>query len=184
MVSDQVLGVFTAQRVNGSNTVQAGVILGTTDPATALVTYSSMQPGDQVTSRLTVTAPSNSAELRYAIWYSTSSPNPNPNPTDPDGRALREQLRLTIRTGDSGSPTSCSAFTGAVLYVGELMGRSAKLVGDPAQGAQTGDRTLAPGATDTLCFRVQLPLSTPNSYANASTTAHFTITAEQTANNP
>ena len=183
VLSDHVLALLTDQDSNGSNAVTTGVVLGSASPSTALVSFSAMKPGDQVTSKLTVSSASTSASFRYALWYSSSSPNPNPNPTNADGKTLRKQLRLTIRTGDAGSPTSCSSFTGTLLYLGEFMGRNNKLVGDPAQGAQSGDRTLSPGATDTLCFRVELPLSTPNTYVNAATTAHFTVSAEQTANN-
>jgi hypothetical protein len=57
------------------------------------------------------------------------------------------------------------------------------VIGDPAQHAQSGDRTLAASANEVLCFQVELPSSTGDAYQNATTTATFTFYAEQTANN-
>jgi len=70
------------------------------------------------------------------------------------------------------------------LYTGDLDSTGGQIFGNPAQGAQAGDRNLAVSASETLCFRVALPLSTGNAYKNAATTATFTFDAEQTANNP
>ena len=73
---------------------------------------------------------------------------------------------MVYATGDLGSTTGVN------------------VIGNPAQGAQTGDRTLNAGASETLCFNVSLPLSTGNAYQALSTTATFAFDAEQTANNP
>jgi hypothetical protein len=56
--------------------------------------------------------------------------------------------------------------------------------GNPAQGAQAGDRVLAGGASELLCFQVSLPLSTNNTFQGATSLATFTFDAEQTLNNP
>jgi len=58
------------------------------------------------------------------------------------------------------------------------------VIGNPAQGAQTGDRTLAASANEILCFNVKLPASTGSSYQGLSTTATLAFQAEQTSNNP
>ncbi len=44
--------------------------------------------------------------------------------------------------------------------------------------------SLAPGASETLCFHVALPTSSSNAYQGLATTATFQFVAEQTANNP
>ena len=56
--------------------------------------------------------------------------------------------------------------------------------GDPQIGANPGDRGLGGGTSETLCFRVTLPVDTDVLYQSASTTARFTFSAEQIANNP
>jgi hypothetical protein len=67
------------------------------------------------------------------------------------------------------------------VYTGAL---SAAAFGDPSQGGQAGDRTLAGGANEDLCFAWSLPLASGNGYQGATTTTTFTFNAEQTANNP
>ena len=109
--------------------------------------------------------------LRYAI--STAA-------TNPDGKALRDQMTLVIKTKDTNT-AGCGNFNGTQLFNGTLANGA---VGDPAQGAQAGDRTLAGGASEILCFRATLPGSTGNAFAGAATSATFTFSAEQTANNP
>lgn len=56
--------------------------------------------------------------------------------------------------------------------------------GSVATGANPGDRSLAAGASEVLCFRVSLPITTPNTLQGATSDATFTFSAEQTANNP
>ena len=86
---------------------------------------------------------------------------------------------MTIRLKTS---NPCSAEDGAILYgPGPLSGAA---FGDPAQGAQAGDRVLAPGASEQLCIKVELPLSSGNETQNAATVASFVFDAEETANNP
>jgi hypothetical protein len=94
------------------------------------------------------------------------------------GPALAGQLELTVRT----LGTSCAAFDGTtVVTTGALSGAA---IGSNAQGSQAGDRTLAGGASETLCFRATLPTSTDDTFQNTSTRVTFTFDAEQTANNP
>ena len=134
-----------------------------------------MAPGDQVTNPLVVTN-AGSLQLRYAISGSA---------TNADGKGLKDQLVLTIKTIDATTPgTPCDNFDGTQLYSADLDGTTGALVGDPAQGDDTGDRTLNASAGETLCFRVSLPSSTGNAFQNAATTGTFTFDAEQTANNP
>ena len=56
--------------------------------------------------------------------------------------------------------------------------------GSSAQGAQAGDRNVVAGATEVLCLRVTLPLTTGNALQASSSAATFTFDAEQTSSNP
>jgi len=170
------LAVFTDQAANDANTFTTGTVDISTAPATAFITYSNMAPGDTTTQSLVVSN-DGSLELRYAISSSA---------TDTDLKGLKDQLVLTVKTIDVTLPaTPCDDFDGTQLYTGDLDdGATGYLVGDPAQGAQAGDRVLASLANETLCFRVELPLTTGDAFQDATTTATFTFDAEQTINNP
>lgn len=161
--------VFGDSTTVSSNEFTTGTVDISLSPASALFTVSNMAPGDSTTASLAVSN-LGSLDLRYAISASA---------TNSDAKGLKDQLSLTIKTAG----TSCSAFDGAELYTGDLDGTAGKLVGDGAQGFNAGDRTLAASGSETLCFRVSLPLSSGNSYQNATTTATFTFDAEQTRNN-
>jgi hypothetical protein len=168
------LAAFSSQKAAGPMTFTAGTVALSLNPNSAVVSYSTMRPGDRVTNSILVTD-SGAAPLRYAISSSA---------TNPDGKGLRDQLTLTIRTVDATTPgVPCDNFDGTQVYSGDLDSSAGKLVGDNAQGAQPGDRYLAASSNETLCLRASLPQSTGNSYAGATTTATFVFDAEQTANN-
>ena len=169
------LAVFTDSASVGSNTFSTGSVDINTAPTSALVTFSGMVPGDAVTNPLVVSN-DGTMELRYA----TSS-----SATNADGLGLKDALTLTIKTIDVTTPgTPCDNFDGTQLYTGDLDdGAGGRLVGDPTQGSQAGDRVLSASVSETLCFRVQLP-SSATGPSGASTTATFTFDAEQTLNNP
>ena len=142
-----------------------GTIDISTNPA-VFTSITAMMPGDASTQALTVTN-AGTGDLRYAM--STVATN-----------ALGTQLQLTIKTQDGGG--GCAAFTGtSVLAATALNGAG---IGSSAQGSQAGDRTLAAGASEVLCFRVSLALSTGNAFQGVSSAATFTFDSEQTANNP
>ncbi len=126
-----------------------------------------MMPGDVAADSLTIVN-NGTATLRYAM--TTVATN-----------ALGGQLTVAVRAEDAGG--GCAAFTGAVIVAAGTVLNGAAL-GNPAQGAQAGDRTLAGGASEVLCFRVTLPLSTNNTFQAATSLATFSFAAEQTANNP
>lgn len=155
------LAIFTdTDASTGSFT--AGTVDIATSPTT-LFTVTDIMPGDSGSATLTVQN-NGSGQLRYAMTSSS---------TNADGKALRDQLSLTVKTG------ACAGST--TLYSGALSGA---LFGDPTQGAQAGDRTLAAAASEQLCFAWSLPLASGNTYQGATTTTTFTFDAEQTANNP
>lgn len=170
---------FSDVATNTTNTFSTGTLDISTSPSTAFISFSRMAPGDRVVEDLMVQN-NGSLDLRYAVTSTASND---------DGKGLRQQLELTIwdeaAEADAGQTCQSSA-PAAVLYgPGDLAGASeTALVGDASQGEQPGDRTLAAGASEVLCFLVELPLTTSNAYQNATTSATFRFYAEQTANNP
>lgn len=140
-----------------------------------VLTSSAMMPGDSITDDVVVEN-DGTAQLRYAM--TTAS-------TNADGLGLRDVLTLTVRTIDATTPgTPCDNFDGTVVLASTALGAAAAGFGDPAAGADTGDRVLDAAANETLCFRVTLPSGTGNGYQGAATTTTFTFDAEQTASNP
>lgn len=166
--------LFTSTATVATNSFTTGTVVISTSPASALVTFTNMAPGDQVTAPITV-ANSGTLQLRYAIKDTA---------TNPDAKGLSNQLVLTIKSG----VTTCTSVgfggSGTQLYTGALGTTTmTNLIGNPAQGQQAGDRSLTANTNEVLCFNVTLPLLTGDTYQNASTTATFTFNAEQTANN-
>jgi len=173
--------LFTSTATVAANTFTTGTVIISTSPSTALVTFSNMAPGDQVTAPLTVSN-DGSLQLRYAITDTA---------TNADSKALAGQLQLTIKSGVTTCTNAGFGLSGTIINNGGAAfalantdGSSKNLVGDPATLSQTGDRTLNAAANEVLCFNVSLPSSTGNAFQNATTTATFTFAAEQTANNP
>lgn len=168
--------LFTSTATVDSNTFTTGTVILNTNPTSTLVTFSNMAPGDQVTAPITVTN-NGTLQLRYAVTSIA---------TNADNKNLRSQLVLTVKSGVTDCSNNGFGGSGTQLYSGVLGSDSpgTNIIGNPAQGEQSGDRTLNPNSSETLCFNVTLPLSTNNNYQNATTTATFTFYAEQTANNP
>jgi hypothetical protein len=164
--------IFTSTASVGSNTFSTGTVILGTSPSSALVTFSAMAPGDQVTAPITVSN-TGSMQLRYAVKGTTTED------------VLAAQLALTIKTGVTTCTNGGFDSSGTVIYGPGVVGSTAgtNLVGDPTQGAQSGDRTLGASSSETLCFHVSLPLSTGNSSQGLSSTATFDFIGEQTANN-
>lgn len=169
-----VNALFTDTENVGANDFATGTLDLATAPATAAISYQDMVPGDTVTEPLTVTN-GGSTPLRYAMRSTTTE------------NTLAAQLDLSLKVG----VTSCTGTTGfnasgTVLYGPGALGSTstADLVGSSATGGDAGDRTLAPGASETLCVHVALPTSSSNAYQGLATTATFQFVAEQTANNP
>lgn len=156
------LAIFTDTDA-ASGTFATGTIDIESSPTVAF-TIGTMVPGDASTQALTIDN-AGTAPLRYAL--TTTATN-----------ALGDALTLTVKTLGTG----CVAFDGtSVLAATSLDGAA---VGNPAQGADAGDRTLAAAASEILCFRVSLPLAADDTLQGATSTATFTFDAEQTANNP
>lgn len=156
------LAVFSDSQASQGAWSTGSIVLGV-NPSTAF-SASDIMPGETGTQTIAVSN-SGTGALRYAI--STSA-------TNTDGKGLAAQMTLTVSPGTCASP-------GSSIYSGAL---GSAAVGSSTQGAQAGDRTLAAGANENLCFAWSFPLSSGNGFQNAATTATFTFAAEQTANNP
>jgi hypothetical protein len=156
------LAVFT-DNDDSTWSFAAGSVDIESSPA-VLVAVSAMMPGDSSTQGLTIQN-AGSASLRYALTTVATT-------------ALGDELRLEIKTVGSG----CAAWDGASVLASTALDGAA--FGNPAQGSHAGDRTLAGGASEVLCFRVSLPLAAPSTAQGLTSDATFTFAAEQTANNP
>jgi hypothetical protein len=132
-----------------------------------LIHATGMLPGDVRGGTLTV-ANVGADPLRYAL-VSVSN--------DPDRKGLRDVLVTDVRAEGSG----CTAFDGAILYSGPLVGAG---FGDPTGGQQAGDRLLAGGQQERICVRVELPISAGNTYQRSLTETTFTVVAEHAAGTP
>jgi len=148
-----------------------------------------LAPGDAAFATVVVTN-SGSLAYRYAVLYQATDVAVPPA-TAPTA-ALSSQLKLTSYILGDGGVGSCDhAGTDAATVletlksVGPALATAAltKFIGDPATGAQTGDQALASQGTQTLCFRVDLPLTTTNDYQDTSTKITLRFDAEQTVNN-
>jgi spore coat-associated protein N len=167
--------LFTSQATVTANSFTTGTVVISTSPATALVTFSNMAPADQVTNPLTVSN-TGSLDLRYAVTSTA---------TNADAKDLKTELVMTIKSNVVTCTNGGFGGSGTVLYSGALGSVAGiNVIGDPAPGPQPGDRTLAAGTNEVLCFNVSLPSGAGNQYQNATTTATFTFNAEQTKNNP
>lgn len=163
------LAVFTDTEAVTTNSFATGTLDLTVGTNSALLTGTGMVPGDQVTAPLAVGNAAGSIPLRYAM---TTTMAGGSDPT------LSGELVLTVKTGVTCTDAAW-ATGGTILYAGPL---NAGVIGNPAQGQQLGDRSLATNTSETLCFNVTLPLTATASGVSADAT--FTFDAEQTANNP
>ena len=164
--------IFIDSQSVGANTFSAGTLDISSSPSSAVVSLSDMAPGDKVTAPLTVSN-AGSLQLRYALTSTTTE------------NTLAAQLDVTVKTGVSTCNTSGFGVDGTTLYGPADLGSTTGLnvLGNPSQGAQTGDRTVAASGSEVLCIQVELPLGTGNSYQGLSTTATLVTAAEQTTNN-
>lgn len=167
------LAVFSDQETVTGTFSSGSIILDDVKVDGLTLSVSAIMPGDSITDDVVIEN-DGTAQLRYAISTST---------TNPDTKALRDALTLTIKTVDATTPgTPCDNFDGTSLYAG-VLGAATAAVGSPAAGAQAGDRVLNSLTSETLCFRLELPIGTGNAYAAASAVTTFTFDAEQTVNN-
>lgn len=166
--------LYTDSASVGANAFSSGTLDIATGTASAWLALGTMAPGATVTAPLTITN-SGTLELRYAATSTTTE------------NTLAAQLDLTIKTGISAANCTTANFgsSGTTIYGAGDLGSTTgiNIIGDPTQGSQAGDRTLAAGASEVVCAQVKLPTGTGNSFQGTSTTATIALAAEQTANN-
>lgn len=173
------MALFTDQETDDSTFTTGTIVLDATKIAALNLTTSVLMPGDTVRSSVAVEN-DGTAQLRYAVSQSS---------TNADAKAIRDSLLLVVRTEDTGTGAFgtdgdyCDDANGTELRASAALGASGNVVGNPAQGGDTGDRSLNAGSSEVLCFYVSLDISAPNSSQGATTTTTFTFAAEQTANN-
>jgi len=173
VLSLTALALFTDTQSVPGNAFTTGTVDISTAPTSALVTFSGMAPGDQVTNPITVTNAGTLA-LRYAVTSTTTE------------NTLAAQLDLTIKSGVTTCTNGGFGSSGTVVYATGDLGSTTgvNVIGNPVQGSQAGDRTLAASANEILCFNVSLPSSTGNTFQGLTSTATFAFQAEQTSSNP
>lgn len=184
--------IFTETDDHAANTFATGSVDFTQDdgngaPETVTFAASNMAPGDAATDTVTVTN-TGSLALRYAMTSTTLADDLAAqldmwvwDEADEDDTGVLA-LGLDNATCDA-TPTGGGVSTYA--YTQGVLGSTGvtKVIGDTAQGADTGDRELAAGADEVLCFYVELPSATDNTFEGTSATATFSFQAEQVANN-
>lgn len=173
------LAIFTSSQSVDANTFTTGTIVLGVSPATAALTSSSMMPGDAVPAGVPGQAITVSNTGTGALRYAVSGTS-----TDADGKHLDTQLVITVKQPDGNVGSSCTLMSGTTLFSAIVPTTGVNMVGDPTQGNQSGDRTLAAGTSETLCFKASLPVTTGNAYQGSSSTYTFSFAAEQTSNNP
>jgi spore coat-associated protein N len=163
-----------AQANTGNRFTTGSVTLGTGLTGGTTLTVSTLLPGDSFVARLTVQN-TGTLDVRYAMTSSASNS---------DSKALRDALNVTVRKGVTSCTVSGFSADGTQLYDG-VLGASTASFGDVATGAQANDQSLAAGASQELCFLIALPQSfaTSATLPDSTTTATFSFTAEQVANN-
>ena len=161
--------VLTEQETNPSNVFTVGTLDLVDTPDSTTFTVSGMVPGDVVTQQLTL-ANGGNVDLRYTMSTTATGDCPG----------LCDDLTLEIRVKAVG--TCAADFTGSVV-LSPAVSVSSAAFGNPAQGAQAGDRNLVAAASEDLCFRVALPLAASPT-GGVSTDVTFVFDAEQTKNNP
>lgn len=159
--------VFTDTETVTGNTFSTGTIVLGLSSTSAVLTLSGVFPGDKVTAPLTVSN-SGTGALRYAM--SSSATN----------ATLAGGINGTVKSGVTLCDNTGFGLTGSSVTTGTMDSLG---FGSSSQGAQSGDRSLAAGASETLCFQAELPTSAGNTLQGLSTTVTLTFTAEQTANN-
>lgn len=174
LLGGTALAQFGSLRSGGFT--QGSVSLTATPDDNNFFTSGSVMPGDHAVRGITVTN-SGSLALRYAVtavsatdglasWLDLTIWNGTAEGDTGDDCGQQPPPHTLYGPGDPGSPTGT------------------RLIGDPAQGFQEGDRTLPAGASEKLCFMLAMPLSVGNSYQSSTASPEFRFHAEQTNENP
>lgn len=168
------MALFNTQTRATGSSIGTGTVDIAAAPATVVLGGLDLAPGEVVAGTLDL-ANVGALELRYAITSTTTED------------VLAGILQLTIRTAVADCSPAGVDLTGTTVAGPVPLGSTAgePVLGDPAQGADAGDRTLGPGLGETLCVKVELPAAADDDdTAERTTTATLRIDAEQTVANP
>ena len=169
------LALFTDQEQVDAGFTAGTIVLDAAKIDALTLTTNGMMPGDSVTDDVVVEN-DGSSQLRYAVSASRDNT---------DTKNLRSVLTVAVKTGDVDTADgACNQFDGTSVATATTLGATTAVVGSNAPGANTGDRNVAAGSSETLCFRVTLPSTAGDAFQGATTTTTFTFDAEQTRNNP
>lgn len=141
----------------------ASVDVGVGD-TTLLLDATAMAPGDRLIGRLAF-GNDGTLPLRYSVV------------ADPQDRSSLLLAELQWSIWSATSQATCSSAPADPLFDGVVSGGA--LFGNPAVGADPGDRLLEPGETETLCVVVELPLGVPDSIQGSTARVDLTVFGEQ-----
>ena len=126
------------------------------------IEMTNMKPGDVKYAPLTI---ENAGSLNFTYTMATSA-------TNADSKALRDQLTLGIKT----VVNEAACDSAGVGYAASLTTVTAS---GALSAAAIASRSVAAGASEVLCYRVELPAASGDTFQGATTTATFTFSATQ-----
>ncbi len=159
---------FGASAELGPNQLAAATLSVGPGRGTLDLTVIGMAPGDEARGRIDVVN-DGTLPLRYSLSAAFVG-------TSAGGLRLADQLLIELwhaTTCASRPPT-----TSSVLTPKQILGDTVNLFGTPATGQDPGDRILDVDRTDTLCYRIQLPLDAANGVAGQTVLQQFVVDAE------
>ncbi len=132
------------------------------DYAFTSIEMGNMKPGDVKYAPLTI---ANNGTLGFTYTMSTSA-------TNTDSKGLRDQLTAEVRL--VANAAACDS-----AGVGFNASLTTVTASGPLSSAAISTRSLGAGASEVLCYKVQLPSAAGDPYQGATTTATFTFAATQ-----
>jgi len=176
--------IFTDQDATSASIQTGNVSLDLGDPTAFAFTPQNLAPGSSTFVPLTVTN-DGSLELRYSISY-FGTPGGGTGAGDlTDVLELRMYALSATSCTLTGTNAATTINTAGVPVNNWPASPGNPLVGDPGVSLATGDRTLPSGVgnSESLCARVDFPISAGNEYQDTSATLNLVFNSEQTLNN-
>lgn len=168
------MALFTGE-ASTSASFSAGTVDISASDASTVLSASDMAPGESVTAPVTITN-SGSLDVRYAmstVATSTDGATGSGDTTNAMAKALAVQIRQAGAAGDCTDANWANLTTSVASGALDVIG-----FGDATSGAQAGDRALAAGAGEVLCFRVTFDANAANALQGDTANAIFTFNAE------
>ena len=164
--------VFTDQTATGSNVINTEFSQLDANLTAKQIPIAFPVPG--MTAGQTITQPftvrnSDALPLRYSATSIAAD------------AAMGSTVTMKIRAGVGDCSNTGFEASGTQLYSGALGSISSGILlfGNPLYGQQTGDRQIAPLATDVLCIQTALPANAPASAINVPTSTTLRFDQEQ-----